>query len=56
MGSAENLNQAVEALPEIQESLVVGVEQTEGRYWIAVVRGILKSRRAAWTMRAPANH
>ena len=33
MGSAE-IYQAVEALPEIQESLVVGVEQAEGRYWM----------------------
>ena len=33
MGSAE-IYQAVEALPEVTESLVVGVEQPDGGYWM----------------------
>ncbi len=33
MGSAE-IYQAVEALPEVIESLVVGVEQPDGGYWM----------------------
>jgi acetoacetyl-CoA synthetase len=33
MGSAE-IYDAIEQLPEIRESLIVGVEQPDGRYWM----------------------
>jgi acetoacetyl-CoA synthetase len=33
MGSAD-IHQAVEALPEVAEALVVGVEQPDGGYWL----------------------
>ena len=52
MGSAD-IYEAVERLPEIKESLVIGVEQPDGGYWmplfVHLAPGRRPRRRRCWT-------